>query len=194
MVKKLLLALVFSLIAIPLLVVAVALTRPDTFQVERSTRLAAPPEAVYASVIDFRQWERWSPWARLDPKQKTTLVGEGVGAVYTWSGDDKVGSGRMTIVEAVPGARVGIKLEFLRPFEQTNETAFLIAPDGAGSRLTWQMKGHNGFVGRAMSIFMDMDKMLGPDFEKGLASLKAELERPATPTPTPTAAEPSPAK
>ena len=81
MVKKLLLALVFSLLAIPLLVVAVALTRPDTFQVERSTRLAAPPAAVYATVVDFRQWERWSPWAKLDPKQKTTLVGEGVGTV-----------------------------------------------------------------------------------------------------------------
>jgi uncharacterized protein YndB with AHSA1/START domain len=189
MVKKLLLALVFSLLAIPLIVVAVALTRPETFQVERSTRLAASPAAVYATVVDFRQWERWSPWAKLDPKQKTTLVGEGVGAVYTWSGDDKVGSGRMTIVEAVPGARVGIKLEFLRPFEQTNETAFVIVPDGAGSSLTWQMKGRYGFVGRAMSIFMNMDKMIGPDFEKGLASLKADLERPATPP----AAQPPPA-
>ncbi len=185
MVKKLLLALVFSLLAVPLLVVAVALTRPDTFQVERSTRLAAPPAAVYATVVDFRQWERWSPWAKLDPKQKTTLVGEGVGAVYTWSGDDKVGSGRMTIVEAVPDARVGIKLEFLSPFETTNETTFVIAADGAGSRLTWLMKGRHGFVGRAMSIFMDMDKMIGPDFEKGLASLKVELERPPMPAPAP---------
>jgi uncharacterized protein YndB with AHSA1/START domain len=192
MLKKLLLALIFSLLAVPALVVALALTRPETFQVERSTRLAAPPEAVYATVVDFRQWERWSPWARLDPQQKTTLVGEGVGAVYTWNGNDKVGAGRMTIIEAAPGARVGIKLEFLRPFEQTNETAFVIVPDGGGSRLTWQMKGHNGFVGRAMSIFMDMDKMIGPDFEKGLASLKAELEHPA-PTPTP-AAEPSSSK
>jgi len=175
--KKVILAVVFTFLAIPLLVVVVAATRPATYQVQRSISLAAPPDAVYGAVVDFNRWERWSPWARLDPRQKTTVVGEGVGAVYTWSGDDKVGAGRMTIVEAVPGSRVGIKLEFLRPFESTSETSFQVVPDGAGSRLTWSMKGTNGYVARAMSIFMDMDKLIGPDFEKGLASLKAEVER-----------------
>lgn len=178
MLKKFILAVIFAFLAIPLVVVVVAATRPATYLVQRSITVAAPPEAVYAEVVDFRRWERWSPWARLDPSQKTTVAGEGVGAVYTWSGNDKVGAGRMTIVEAVPGSRVGIKLEFLRPFESTSETSFLVVPEGAGSRLSWTMKGTNGYVARAMSIFIDMDKMIGPDFEKGLASLKAEVERP----------------
>jgi uncharacterized protein YndB with AHSA1/START domain len=177
MLKKVILAVIFTFLAIPLVVVAIAATRPATYLVERSITVAAPPEAVYAAVVDFRRWEHWSPWTRLDPRQKTTVIGDGVGAVYTWSGDDKVGAGRMTIVEAVPGARVGIKLEFLRPFESTSETSFQVVPDGAGSRLTWRMKGTNGYVARAMSIFMDMDKLIGPDFEKGLVSLKAEVER-----------------
>jgi len=177
MLKRIILAIVFGFLAIPLVVVAVAATRPATYLVQRSIIVAAPPEAVYAAVVDFRRWERWSPWASLDPGQKTTVAGDGVGAVYTWSGNDKVGAGRMTIVEAVPGSRVGIKLEFLRPFESTSETSFLVVPEGPGSRLTWLMKGTNGYVARAMSIFMDMDKMIGPDFEKGLASLKVEVER-----------------
>jgi uncharacterized protein YndB with AHSA1/START domain len=176
--KKLIVAVIFLVLVLPLLVAAIAFTRPATYLVQRSITIAAPPDAVYAAVADFRRWESWSPWARLDPKQKTTLTGDGLGAVYTWTGDDKVGAGRMTIVEAVPGSKVGIKLEFLRPFESTNETSFLVQPDPGGARLTWLMKGNHGLVGRAMSIVMDMDKMIGPDFEKGLATLKAELERP----------------
>ena len=178
MLKKILLAAILAFLAVPLLVVVVAATRPATYLVQRSITVAAPPEAVYATIVDFRRWERWSPWARLDPGQKTTVVGEGIGSIYTWSGNDKVGAGRMTIVEAVPGSKVGIKLEFQRPFESTSETSFLVVPDGAGSRLTWLMKGTNGYVARALSIFMDMDKMIGPDFEKGLATLKVEVERP----------------
>jgi hypothetical protein len=161
-------------------VTAIALTRPTTYTVQRSIQISARPEAVYATVVDFSRWERWSPWAKLDPNQKTTLSGQGVGAVYTWNGNDKVGAGRMTIIEAVPGSKVGIQLEFLRPFASTSETSFLVVPEGDGCRITWLMKGTHGFVGRAMSIFMDMDRMMGPDFEKGLASLKAEAERPAT--------------
>jgi uncharacterized protein YndB with AHSA1/START domain len=180
MVKKLILAVISLFVAVPLLVMAIAATRPATYLVARSIAVSAPPDAVYAEIVDFRRWERWSPWARLDPNQKTTLAGEGLGAVYTWSGDDKVGAGRMTIVEAVPGSKVGIKLEFLRPWESTNETSFLVARDGGGSRLTWLMKGTHGFVGRAMSIFMDMDKMIGPDFEKGLAALKSDVEQAAS--------------
>lgn len=177
MLKKLVLTVIFLFLAVPLLIMAIAATRPATYLVQRSISVSAPPAQVYAAIVDFRRWARWSPWARLDPNQKTTVAGEGLGAVYTWSGDDKVGAGRMTIIEAVPGSKVGIKLEFLRPWETTNETSFLVVPDGAGSRLTWLMKGNHGFVGRAMSIFMDMDKLLGPDFEKGLAALKADVER-----------------
>jgi uncharacterized protein YndB with AHSA1/START domain len=177
MLKKVILAAVVALLALPFLVAAIAFTRPATYLVQRSVGIAAPPDQVFHAVADFRRWERWSPWTRLDPGQKTTVVGEGLGAVYTWSGDDKVGAGRMTIVELAPGSKVGIKLEFLRPWASVNETAFLVVPDGTGARLTWLMKGTHGFVGRAMSIVLDMDKVLGPDFEKGLAALKADLER-----------------
>jgi uncharacterized protein YndB with AHSA1/START domain len=177
MLKKVVLSAVFLALAVPLLVVAVALTRPTTYLVQRSVTIAAPPEAVYQAIVDFHRWDRWSPWARLDPRQKTTFEGDGLGAVYTWSGDDKVGAGRMTIVETLPGSKVGIKLEFLRPWESTSETSFLVVPEGTGSRLTWLMKGNHDLVGRAVSVFMDMDKTLGPDFDKGLATLKAELER-----------------
>ncbi len=178
MLKKLILAILSVFIAVPLLVVAVAATRPATYRVERSAAISAPAAEVYAAVVDLHRWARWSPWARLDPNQKTTVIGQGVGAVSTWSGDDKVGAGRMTIVEATPGARVVIKLEFLRPYESTSETSFVVVPEGVGSRVTWLMTGTNGLVARAMSVFMDMDKMIGPDFERGLASLKAEVERP----------------
>lgn len=176
MLKKVVLALAILLVGAPLLVAAVAATRPTTFMVQRSIEIQAPPEQIYAAVVDFNRWERWSPWAKLDPRQKTTVSGAGLGAVYTWSGDDKVGEGRMTIVETVPGSKVGIKLEFIRPWESTSETSFLVVPTGAGSRLSWLMKGTHNFVGRAMSIFVDMDKMLGGDFERGLATLKADVE------------------
>jgi hypothetical protein len=180
MLKRIILAVFFLLLAVPLVVLGIAFTRPATYLVQRSIAIGAPPDAVYHAVVDFHRWERWSPWARLDPRQKITIVGEGLGSVYTWSGDDKVGAGRMTIIEDVPGSKVGIRLEFLRPWESTNETSFLVVPDGAGSRLTWLMKGNHGLVGRALSIFMDMDKLLGPDFERGLAALKADTE-PARP-------------
>jgi hypothetical protein len=178
MLKKVILAVIFVFLAVPLLVMAIALTRPTTYQVQRSIAVSAPPDAIYGAVVDFHRWERWSPWGKLDPNQRTTFAGEGVGAVYTWDGNDQVGAGRMTIVEAVPGSKVLIKLEFLRPWASVNETSFVVVPDPAGSRVTWLMNGTHGFVGRAMSIFMDMDKMIGPDFERGLASLKADLERP----------------
>lgn len=176
MLKRIILAVIAFFVAVPVLVTAIAYTRPATYEVKRSIAIDAPPGAVYAVVVDLRQWDRWSPWARLDPRQKTTIAGEGRGAVYTWDGDDKVGAGRMTIVEAMPGSRVDLKLEFLRPMASTSVISFRVIPEGAGARLTWLMKGEHGLVGRAMSIVMDMDKLLGPDFEKGLASLKSQVE------------------
>ena len=167
MLKKFILAVIFAFLALPLIVLAIAATRPATYLVQRSIAVAAPPGAVYAEVVDFHRWERWSPWTRLDPKQQITLTGEGLGSVYAWSGDDKVGAGRMTIIEAVPGSKVGIKLEFLRPWESTSETSFLVVPEGGGSRLTWLMTGNHGFVGRAMSVFMDMDKTARPRLREG---------------------------
>jgi hypothetical protein len=177
MLKKIFLAVALLVVAVPVLFFAVGLFRPDHYAVRRSAQVAAPPSAVYAAVVDFRRWERWSPWAGLDPSQRTTIQGEGVGAIYTWSGNDKVGEGRMTITEARPGERVGIELVFLRPYQSKADTGFTIAPEGAGSRITWEMSGHYDRIERVMMMFMDMDKMIGGDFERGLASLKREVEK-----------------
>jgi uncharacterized protein YndB with AHSA1/START domain len=152
---------------------AVVATRPSTFRVERSATAAAPPEAVYAQIADFHRWAAWSPWEKLDPGMKKDFAGPAVGqgAGYHWSGNDKVGEGRMTVTAATPGEQVVIQLEFLKPWASTSTTTFRLAPEGAGTRVTWSMEGHHDFMGKAFSLFMDMDKMIGSDFERGLAQL-----------------------
>jgi uncharacterized protein YndB with AHSA1/START domain len=177
MLKKIVLAAVALVIGVPLLLLAVGATRPDHYGVTRSTVVAAPPEAVYALLVDFHQWSRWSPWAKLDPHQRETIKGDGVGATYDWSGNKDVGEGRMTILEARPGQRLGIDLQFFKPFESRADTSFTLAPEGAGSRVTWTMSGKQGVVERTFGMFMDMEKMIGGDFERGLASLKREVEK-----------------
>ena len=149
-------------------------TRPATFHVERVTTIAVPSEAVFARINDLHQWDAWSPWEKLDPQMKKTYEGAdaGVGASYHWSGNDKVGEGRMTITESEPGSKVGIKLEFIKPWQATNTGTFTFTPEAAGTRVTWAMDGTNNFMAKAMTIFMNMDQMIGSDFEKGLASLK----------------------
>ncbi|MFL5311073.1 MAG: SRPBCC family protein [Myxococcales bacterium] len=174
MLKKLLLAVVVVLAAFALFVA----TRPASYRVSRSAAIAAPAPIVYAQVADFRQWEKWSPWAKLDPSMKTTFEGPTAapGSSYTWSGNDKVGEGKMTIVAARRGEMVRIRLEFVKPFASTNSTAFTFAPKGGMTETTWTMEGHNDFAGKAFSVFMNMDKMIGNDFEKGLSQLKAVAE------------------
>ncbi|MBI5070031.1 MAG: SRPBCC family protein [Deltaproteobacteria bacterium] len=181
MLKKVLLV-VAAIVAV---LVAVIATRPAGYQVERSATVAAPPEVVYAQVADFGRWAQWSPWAKLDPGMKTTLTGApgSVGHGYAWVGNDKVGEGRMTITEAAPGSRVAIKLEFLKPMEAVSPTTFTFAPDGAGTRVSWKMVGTNNFMGKAMSLFMDFEKMIGGDFEKGLSQLRAAAEAEARAAP-----------
>jgi hypothetical protein len=157
--------------------IVVALQPPD-FTIARSASMAAAPAAVFDQVNDFHRWEAWSPWAKLDPAMKQTYEGasSGTGAVYTWAGNDDVGEGRMTILESRPGELVRIKLEFLKPFAQTNQTDFAFKGDGAGTSVTWTMTGKKNFVSKAFCLFMDMDKMVGGDFEKGLAQMKAAVE------------------
>ena len=167
------------LIGIAVIVAAFAAfvaTRPSTYKVERSIVVAAPAANPYARVVDFRKWEGWSPWAKLDPAMKVDHAGpeSGVGAVYHWKGNDKVGEGRMTITGAVADKAVQIKLEFLKPWEQTSLTVFTFAPDPGGTRVTWSMSGQHDFVGKLFAVFMDMDGMVGPDFEKGLKALKEQ--------------------
>ncbi len=178
-----------KLIRIVLLLVAVLLivitTRPAQYHVERSTTIAAPAALIQSHVEDFHQWKAWSPWEHLDPAMKTEFSGapSGVGAVYYWSGNDKAGEGRMTIVESVPASKVGIKLEFLKPFKSTNSCAFALSPQGEGTQVVWSMDGNNDLMGKAASLFMSMDKVIGKDFEQGLANLKQVTEAHAAAAP-----------
>ena len=171
-----------NLVRIVLLVVLILLvvirTRPDTFHVERGATVNAPAAAVYAQVADFHNWAAWSPWAKLDPKMVTSYDGpaSGVGAFYHWVGNDKVGEGTMKVTGATPPSQVVIALEFLKPFKTSNTSTFTLTPEGAGTRVVWSMDGKNGFEAKAMSLFTNMDKMIGPDFERGLTQLRTASE------------------
>lgn len=157
--------------------IVVALQPPD-FAVSRSAAIEAPPSAPFAQVNDFHAWEAWSPWAKIDPAMTKKYDGpaSGTGAIYSWAGNDKVGEGRMTILESRPGELVRIKLEFLKPFPATNQTDFTFKGDGARTSVTWTMTGRKNFIQKGFCMFMDMDKMVGGDFEKGLAQMKSAVE------------------
>ncbi len=155
-----------------------AATRPDQFRVERSTRIDAPPDKVFATISDFHQWASWSPWEEIDPNMNRTYSGatSGKGAVYEWRGNKKVGEGRMEITTATPSQLVVIKLDFLKPFETHNTVELTLTPSGNGTNVTWAMSGASPFFMKVMCVFVSMDKMVGKDFEKGLARLKAHVE------------------
>jgi hypothetical protein len=158
---------------------AFAATRPDTFRVQRSIRILVPAEKVFAFLVDFRRWSAWSPWEGRDPGMKRSLSGAqtGKGSVYEWSGNSKVGQGRMEIVEATAPSSMRVQLDFLKPFEAHNMAEFVLSPDGGSTDVTWAMYGPSPFISRLMGVFMSMDRMVGRDFEAGLASLKAAAEK-----------------
>jgi uncharacterized protein YndB with AHSA1/START domain len=172
-----------TLLAVVVVVLGVFLayvsSRPATFRIERSVLVQAPPDKPFALINDFHHWPQWSPWEKLDPAMQKTHSGEaaGKGAVYAWQGNNKVGSGRMEILDTAPGERVVIKLDFYKPFEAHNTTEFTLKPDASGTRVTWAMFGPQPFMAKLMSVFMSMDKMVGKDFESGLASMKAAAEK-----------------
>jgi hypothetical protein len=171
-------------IVVVLLAIVVA-TRQSTFHVERSLLITASPESVFAQVNDFRSWAAWSPWEKLDPKMKKTFSGPsaGAGAIYAWNSDNgKVGQGRMTIERSDLPSSVIVKLEFIKPFTATNTVTFTMIPVAAQTRTTWAMDGHNGFLGKLFHLVMNMDKMVGGDFERGLAALKSVAEAVRGPT------------
>jgi hypothetical protein len=174
MLKKILIALAVIVIV---LVVIVAL-QPSEFRVVRSATISAPVPVVFAQVNNFHNWNAWSPWAKLDPAMKQTYEGApaGTGAVSTWAGNSQVGEGRMTITDSRPGELVRIKLEFMRPFRATNTAEFTFKPEGNQTAVTWSMAGEKNFMAKAFGLFMNMDKMIGDDFEKGLANLKSVAE------------------
>ena len=152
--------------------------RPDRFRIERSIRIAAPREKLFSYVADLNNFDAWSPWSALDPAMRKTHSGaaSGVGAAYEWQGNNKVGHGRMEILEAVAPERVLIKLDFLKPFEAHNMAEYLLAESGGETEFTWAMHGPNSFMSKVMGLFFSMDKMVGAQFEQGLASLKALIE------------------
>ncbi len=150
----------------------------DTYTVQRSTTVQAPPDHVYRHIVDFRNWEAWSPWEEMDPAMSKTYMGpdSGPGARYAWSGNRKVGEGSMLITDADEPSQVEIDLEFLKPFKAKNKTTFSLSPSGDATEVTWAMSGEKTLLTRVMGIFKSMDAMVGPDFEKGLAKLKATVE------------------
>lgn len=150
---------------------------PDTYTVERSQHIDASPTAVREHIVDFHRWQSWSPWHDLDPDMRESYSGPdaGVGAAYSWEGNRKAGKGSMEIVGA-DESNVTIDLRFLKPFKSESTTEFLLEPHGGGTNVVWRMTGPKTFMTKVMGIFTSMDKMIGPDFEKGLARLKAQAE------------------
>jgi hypothetical protein len=178
MFKKILIGLAVILVV---LVIVISM-QPSDFRISRSAAIAAPPATVFAQVNELRNWEAWSPWAKMDPGMKQTYEGPpaGTGAISKWSGD-KVGEGKMTITESKPDELVRIKLEFITPMAATNDVQFDFKPQGNETLVTWTMSGKNNFVHKAFGLFMDMEKMLGGQFEQGLSQLNTAASQKAAP-------------
>jgi hypothetical protein len=178
MIKKIAIAVVVLLLVGIGAVLAFAATKPDIFRLQRSASINAPPDKIFPIISDFRNWGLWSPWEKMDPELKRTFSGapSGKGAVYAWEGS-KAGQGRMEITEASPPSKVALNLDFVRPFEAHNVVEFTLEPVGSATNVTWTMQGQQPFMAKVISVVVDMDKMVGKDFEKGLAALKAAAER-----------------
>lgn len=174
MIRKILI----GIAAVIVLFVLVVATRPSSFHIDRSITVAAPPESAFAQVNDFHSWAAWSPYEKVDPQLKRTYDGapSGTGASYAWVGNAQVGEGRMTIEKSQQPTLISIKLEFFQPMAATNAATFTFLPAPEGTKVTWAMDGKNNFVCKALSLFMDMDKLVGGDFERGLAALKTVAE------------------
>jgi uncharacterized protein YndB with AHSA1/START domain len=178
---------VLEIIAIIAVVLAVAIAvililaaaKPDTFSVRRAAMVKAPPDKIFSLINDFHRWGSWSPWENRDPAMKRTLGGaeSGKGAVYAWDGNKNVGSGRMEILDASPPSRIVIKLDFFKPFEAHNTAEFTMQPQGGATEVIWVMHGPAPFISKLMQVFMNMDNMIGKDFEIGLANLKTLAEK-----------------
>ena len=160
-------------------VLVLAATKPNTLRVQRSVGIDAPPERIFPLISDFHQWVTWSPYEQKDPAMKRTYSGaeRGKGAVYAWDGDKNVGSGRMEILDASASSKIVIKLDFFKPFEGHNTAEFTMLPQGDGTHVTWLMHGPANFMSRLIQVFMNLDTLIGRDFEAGLANLKTITEK-----------------
>ncbi len=167
-----------GLVVIVIVLVRVVAGRPSEFRVGRTALISAPAPAVFAQVNDFHKWEAWNPWAKLDPAMKQAYEGApaGPGAIYTWSGNHQVGEGRMTLTESRPSELIRVQLDFLKPFKATNTAEFTFRPEGDQTAVTWSMVGRKNFMAKALHLFMNMDRMIGGQFEKGLAQMKSVAE------------------
>lgn len=167
-----------ALVIIAILLFVLIIGQPEEFKVVRTSTMAAPPATVFAQVNDFHNWDAWSPWAKLDPACKNTFDGApaGKGAKFAWDGNNKVGAGRMTITESQSPELIRIDLEFLRPFKTSNVTEFTFKAQGSQTLTTWTMTGKSNFMCKIFGLIMDGDKMVGKDFEKGLAGIKTIVE------------------
>ncbi len=192
MIKKVILGLLTLIVIAVAVICVMASMQPAEFKVVRDATYTAAPETVFEQVNNFHKWEAWSPWAKIDPAMKTTYSGpdSGAGASYAWIGNKDVGEGKMTINESHPSGHIKIDLEFIAPFAAKNVTEFTFKPEGDKTRVTWTMAGQKNFLMKAMGLFMDMDKLVGGDFEMGLAQLKPVVE--SAPKPA-AAASPDPA-
>ena len=172
------LPILLALAFIAILFIIVIAGQPDEFKVVRSAKISAPSEKIFPHVNDLHKWEAWSPWAKMDLACKNSYEGSpaGTGAILAWAGNKKVGEGRMTITESRPNELVRIKLEFFKPFKATNAAEFTFKPEGNQALVTWSMSGENSFMGKAFGLIMNCDKMVGGDFEKGLATMKSVAE------------------
>ena len=160
------------------LFIIIVASRPSEFTAARSAKISAPPEKIFPHVNDLHKWEAWSPWAKLDPNAKHLYEGapSGVGAVMSWEGNCQIGVGRMAITESHPSELVRFRLDFQKPMKATNLAEFTFKPDGGQTLVTWSMSGKNNFLMKAFGLFMNCDKMIGSQFDKGLASLKSLAE------------------
>jgi len=167
-----------ALAVIVIVFVVVVAMRPSEYRVARTITISAPAPAVFAQVNDFHKWNAWNPWAKMDPAMKQTYEGApaGTGAVYTWTGNRQVGEGRMTLTESRPPDLIRINLEFLKPFAATSTAEFTFRPEGQRTAVTWSMVGNLNFVAKVIHLFVGMDRMIGANFEKGLADMKSVAE------------------
>ena len=174
MLGKILIALVVIVVGL----VAVIALQPARYRVSRSTAVAAPAAVLFAQVNDFHKWTAWSPWEHIDPAMNRTYEGPpaGAGARYAWAGNREVGEGRMTIVESHPSDRIQVRLEFVKPFAGTSVAEFTFRPDGDRTLVTWSMTGDKNFIAKAIHLVMSMDRMIGDQFDKGLAAMKTVAE------------------
>jgi hypothetical protein len=169
-----------GLAVVIILFVVIVLLQPGEFRVERSATMSALADAVFAQVNDFYKWEAWSPWAKIDPEAEYSYDGAaaGTGAIFRWKGNSEVGEGSLTILESRAPEVIRIRLDFIKPFEDSATTEFRFKGEGEKTTVTWSIEGKNDFIGKVMCLFMNMDRMIGDRYEEGLANIKGIVETP----------------